>query len=203
MNDNNLKYAQKREKSYILKGKIRRWKDIDWRKAEEYVNRLQIRIVKAKLANKNNLVKRLQYMLVHSFYAKVIAIRKVTSNRGKRTAGVDGKIWITEADENSYGFRINRNCHDAMQKIFTVLARKNSAEWILEGDIKGCFDNISHKWILENIPMDKKILNKFIKAGYVYKKKVFPTNKGAIQGGAISPTLANMTFCKIYHISKE
>lgn len=62
----------------------------------------------------------------------------------------------TFSDENSYGFRMYRGCHDAMQKIFTVLARKNGAEWILEGDIKGCFDNISHEWMIKNIPMNNK-----------------------------------------------
>ena len=51
-----------REKSNVLKG-TENCKKIDWEKAEKYVNRLKIRIVKAKLANKNNLVKRLQYLL--------------------------------------------------------------------------------------------------------------------------------------------
>ena len=68
----------------------------------------------------------------------------------------------TLADENSYGFRMYRGCHDAMQKIFTVLAGKNGAEWILEGDIKGCFDNISHDWLIKNIPMNQNVLKQFI-----------------------------------------
>lgn len=252
MNDNNLKYAKSERNQTYLK-KITKWKEVDWKKAEEYVNRLQIRIVKAKLANKKNLVKRLQYLLVNSFYAKAIAIRKVTQNKGKKTAGIDGEIWKTEeqkiqaiyelkirgykakptrrihikkangklrplsiptmqdramqtlhllalqpiaemqADKGSFGFRMYRGTQDAMERIFRVLCQKNSAEWILEGDIKGCFDNISHKWLEENIEMDKKILKQFIKAGYVYKRKLYPTSQGAIQGGAISPTLANIT----------
>lgn len=98
----------------------------------------------------------------------------------------------TIADEHSYGFRLNRSCQDACEQIFADLSLKDSAQWVLEGDIKGCFDNISHEWMLKNIPMDKDILNQFIKAGYVFKKKLFPTSKGAIQGGAISPTLANL-----------
>ena len=82
MNDNNLKYAKSERKSN--KFEITKWKQIDWKKAEEFVNRLQIRIVKAEKANKKNLVKRLQYLLVNSFYAKAIAVRKVTNNRGKK-----------------------------------------------------------------------------------------------------------------------
>ena len=94
MNDNNLKYAKSERKSN--KFEITKWKQIDWKKAEEFVNRLQIRIVKAEKANKKNLVKRLQYLLVNSFYAKAIAVRKVTNNRGKKTAGIDEEIWKTE-----------------------------------------------------------------------------------------------------------
>ena len=61
----------------------------------------------------------------------------------------------TKADKNSYGFRESRSCADAVASAFNALSKPNSAPWILEGDIKGCFDNISFKWILENIPMDK------------------------------------------------
>lgn len=60
------------------------WKDIIWEKAEKYVKRLQIRIVKAVKKNKWNLVKRLQYLLTNSFYAKAIAVKKVTTNKGKK-----------------------------------------------------------------------------------------------------------------------
>ena len=67
------------------------------------------------------------------------------------------------------------------------------ATWILEGDIKGCFDNINHQWLLQNIPMDKKILQQWFKAGFIENKQRFPTTKGTPQGGIISPTLANMT----------
>lgn len=67
------------------------------------------------------------------------------------------------------------------------------ASWILEGDIKGCFDNISHQWLIENIPMDKKILQQWLKAGFVENKQLFPAEQGTPQGGIISPTLANMT----------
>jgi RNA-directed DNA polymerase len=63
----------------------------------------------------------------------------------------------------------------------------------LEGDIKGCFDHISHQWLLDNIPVDKVMLNKWLKCGFVFNKKLFPTSEGTPQGGIISPTLANMT----------
>ncbi|MBU1718757.1 MAG: group II intron reverse transcriptase/maturase, partial [Bacteroidetes bacterium] len=60
-------------------------------------------------------------------------------------------------------------------------------------DIKGCFDNISHQWLIENIPLDKKILQQWLNAGFIENKRLFPTEKGTPQGGIISPTLANMT----------
>ena len=230
------------------------WKSINWSKAEKFVNRIQVRIVKALREKKWNLVKRLQYLLTHSFYAKALAVKRVTSNKGKNTPGIDGILWKSDADkmrailrittvkykcnplkrvyidkygkkekrplgiptmmdramqalylsalepiseitaENvSFGFRNSRSAHDAMSHIFNILAPKKSATWILEGDIKGCFDNIQHKWLLENIPMDKKILNKFLNAGFVSRKQLFPSVSGTPQGGVISPTLANMT----------
>ena len=75
----------------------RQWKSIDWKKAEAEVNRLQARIAKATQENKWNTVKRLQYLLTHSYYAKVLAVRKVTTNKGKKTPGVDGVLWSTPA----------------------------------------------------------------------------------------------------------
>ena len=99
----------------------------------------------------------------------------------------------TYADPNSYGFRIGRSTHDAIEQCFTDLNKGKSPEWILEGDIKGCFDHISHEWLLENIPMDTQILEKWLKCGYVETRKLFPTDEGAPQGGTISPTLMNMT----------
>ena len=79
--------------------KANKWTEIDWTKASEYVNRLQVRIVKATIAKKWNLVKRLQYLLTHSFYAKAIAVKKVTQNKGKRTPGVDNQIWISDEEK--------------------------------------------------------------------------------------------------------
>jgi RNA-directed DNA polymerase len=69
------------------------WNSIDWMKVEKHVNRLQVRIAKAVKNGIWYLIKRLQYLLTHSFYAKLLAIRKVNQNRGKRTAGIDGETW--------------------------------------------------------------------------------------------------------------
>jgi len=99
----------------------------------------------------------------------------------------------TTADPNSYGFRRARSTADAMQQCFKVLSFKRSPQWILEGDIKGCFDHISHDWMLRHVPMDKTMLSKWLKAGYVENRILFPTEEGTPQGGIVSPTLANMT----------
>lgn len=97
-----------------------------------------------------------------------------------------------QADKNSYGFRPERACADAIEQCFIILAKKPSAQWVLEGDIKGCFDNIGHDRLIADTPMDKRILLKWLKCGYLEKKKLFPTEAGTPQGGVISPTLANV-----------
>ncbi|OCA98107.1 group II intron reverse transcriptase/maturase [Clostridium beijerinckii] len=230
------------------------WETIDWKQVELDVNRLQTRIAKATKNGDNNKAKRLQYLLTHSFSAKAYAVRKVTTNKGKNTSGVDKKLWSTSAskmkavlsltdknykakplkrvyiekkgkkqkrplgiptmydismqtlyalalepiaetkgDSISFGFRRGRSAKDACEQIFCVLARKCSPTWILEGDIKGCFDNINHEWLQNNIPMDKIIMKQFLKSGYIYEEKLFPTETGSPQGGAISSIYANMT----------
>lgn len=98
----------------------------------------------------------------------------------------------TTADGNSYGFRPERSTADAREHCYIALGRRCAPQWILEGDIKSCFDKISHQWILDHIPVDKVVLQKWLKAGYVYERKLFPTEAGTPQGGIISPTLANM-----------
>ncbi|MBV4420621.1 group II intron reverse transcriptase/maturase [Clostridium tyrobutyricum] len=235
------------------------WRSIDWAIAEEYVNRLQLRIVKAVKKENWNLVKRLQYLITNSFYAKVLAVRKVTGNKGGKTSGVDKILWTsdkqkylavkdleikgykpmptrrinikkdngnlrplsiptmkdramqtlflyalqpiaeTTGDKHSFGFRKYRSCADAMEQLFTILSSKRSGKWILEGDIKGCFDNINHTWMVNNINTDKTMIQKFLKAGFVYRKQLFPTNKGTIQGWTISPTFANLTLDGMEH----
>ena len=263
MNDNYSMTAQA-ERLSDSKTLEAQWKSIDWEKAETYVNRLQVRIAKATQEKKWNTVKRLQYLLTHSYYAKAMAVRKVTTNKGENTSGVDKELWSTPAskmrgvltltdknykakplrrvfiekkgkkakrplgipcmydramqalyalaldpvaettaDTKSFGFRKGRSCHDACEYIFTALSRKNCAEWVLEGDIKGCFDHISHEWLIDNIPMDKSVLKQFLKAGFIFENELFPTNDGTPQGGVISPILANMALDGIQKILSD
>ncbi|MBA3789609.1 group II intron reverse transcriptase/maturase [Patescibacteria group bacterium] len=98
----------------------------------------------------------------------------------------------TTADHHSYGFRPERSTMDAIQQCFNALSLKCAAPWVLEADIEGCFDNISHDWMLKHIPMDKLILQKWLKAGYIDSNKFYMTESGSPQGGVISPLLANL-----------
>ena len=91
--------AEKSEKLSDAAELERQWRTIDWKRVEADVNRLQVRIAKATLETKHNTVKRLQYLLTHSFSAKLLAVKHVTTNKGKRTAGVDGILWATPADK--------------------------------------------------------------------------------------------------------
>ncbi|MFN2109742.1 MAG: group II intron reverse transcriptase/maturase [Anaerolineae bacterium] len=99
----------------------------------------------------------------------------------------------TTADKHSYGFRRERSSADARGQCFTLLSRRHSAPWILKGDIRGCFDHISHAWLLAHIPMDRGMLRKWLKAGYVESGRRYPTQEGTPQGGVCSPTLTNVT----------
>jgi RNA-directed DNA polymerase len=228
------------------------WRAIDWQKARREVRRLQMRIAKAVKEGKKGKVKALQRILTHSFYARALAVKRVTSNKGKKTPGIDGVLWKnagakmqaihrlrqhgyraqplrriyirkksgklrplsiptmfdramqalyklalapvaeTTADRNSYGFREGRRCADAVAAAFNALSKPNSATWVWEADISGCFDNISHSWVLEHIPMERRILKQWLKAGYIEDNTMYPTRKGTPQGGIISPTIANM-----------
>ena len=71
------------------------WESIDWNKCDIAFNKLLARIGKAQKAGKHGRVKALQWMLTHSFYAKALAVKRVTSNRGSKTAGVDKAVWAT------------------------------------------------------------------------------------------------------------
>ena len=228
------------------------WQFIRWESVMRRVRSLQSRIVKAVKKKRWNLVKVLQRILCRSYASKLLAIRRITENRGKSTPGIDGQKWNTPkakfeaitslqihgyhplpvrrikipkgngkmrllgiptmkdramqalllqtldpvsetlADYNSYGFRRHRNCADAIARCFSILSKKDAPQYILEGDIKGCFDNISHEYILENTPMNKSILRKWLKAGYFEKQQLYPTERGTPQGSIISPTITNM-----------
>ena len=97
------------------------------------------------------------------------------------------------ANKNSYGFRPKRSTADAIEQCFKMLARKVSSKWVLEADIKSCFDNISHAWLRKFIPMDKEMLGKWLSAGYIDEGVFHQTEEGTPQGGIISPTLLNLT----------
>jgi RNA-directed DNA polymerase len=99
----------------------------------------------------------------------------------------------TTADPNSYGFRKERSVADAIEQCFILLCRSNSPQWILEGDIQSCFDEISHEWLLSHIPMDRAILKKWLEAGIIERESFSLTTTGTPQGGIISPVLMNLT----------
>lgn len=96
------------------------------------------------------------------------------------------------ADRHSYGFRQYRSTHDAVAALYLKMSTRYRPNWVLEADIKGFFDNITHQWILENIPMDKKVLKGWLKAGYIDQHRSYETEAGVPQGGVISPIIANM-----------
>jgi len=176
------------------------WDTLNWSLMEAHVRRLQMRIAKATREGKHSKLKSLQWILTHSFYAKLLAIKRVVGNKGSKTPGIDGVIWNSDkkkmsavklfkrrgykpqalrriyipkrdgkqrplgipcmidrgyqalhllslepvsetlADINAYGFRPKRSTADAIAQCFNVLCRKQSAQWVLEGDIKACFD---------------------------------------------------------------
>ncbi|HEY9692865.1 MAG TPA: reverse transcriptase domain-containing protein [Oculatellaceae cyanobacterium] len=101
--------------------------------------------------------------------------------------------WEAVFEEHSYGFRPGRSCQDAIQQSFNRL-QKGRDTWVLEADIKGFFDNIAHESILNmmgNFPK-KELTKGWLKAGFVFKGKLNPTEQGTPQGGVISPLLANI-----------
>ena len=238
------------------------WEDIDFKLAEKNVKKLQRRIADAHHNGKPKVVSVLQHKLTHSFYAKALAIKIVTTRKGKYTPGVDGIVWATSrdkfnaifelnrreykpeplrriyisksggkkrplsiptmrdramqmlykfaldpiaedaADKNSYGFRIGRGAKDAVLKCIKELSDPYNA-FVLKADIKSCFDNISHEWLLQNIPMDKFILRRILKCGYISNNIYHPTTKGIPQGGCLSTTVCNLTLDGLEELIKK
>lgn len=112
-------------------------------------------------------------------------------------ANVLSEIYECKFLNCSYGFRPNRNCHQAIREINQHIMI-NRVNYIVDADIKGFFDNVDHKWLmkfLENDIGDKKFLryiNRFLISGYMEDMKYYETDKGTPQGGLISPILANV-----------
>ena len=98
----------------------------------------------------------------------------------------------TTADPNSYGFRPKRRCADAIDQCFKVLCQDTSATWILEGDIQGFFDNITFSWVESHVPMNKRVLSRWLRSGFIDRGTLYPTTAGVPQGGIISPMVSNM-----------
>src|SRR5215471_15616741 len=109
----------------------------------------------------------------------------------------------TQADHHSYGFRKERSCADAITQCYRVLFREDMPTWILEGDIKSCFDTINHNWLFTHIPMEESMLEKWLKAGYMEKSVWHASDDGTPQGGIISPVLANMTLDGLEKLLRE
>jgi len=234
-------------------GRVTEWESIDWTTIRATVRRLQMRIAKAIRETRHGQARALQWLLTHSYSAKLLAVKRVTENKGHNTPGVDGKVWRTDrqkldaiqqlkrrgyrpqplrrtylikkngklrplsipvildraqqalhtlalqpvaetcADKNSYGFREGRSCADAIGQCFIALAKSYAPVWVLEGDIKSCFDEISHSWLLDHIPMDQRVFHQWLKAGFLENQRLFPTTAGTPQGGIASPLLANLT----------
>jgi RNA-directed DNA polymerase len=93
----------------------------------------------------------------------------------------------TTADRNSSGFRSGRSCADALRQCHHLLAQRHNARWVLEGDIKSCFDRISHDWLLTPIPMNRAVLQKWLTAGFLEQGLLQATTEGTPQGGSCSP----------------
>lgn len=101
--------------------------------------------------------------------------------------------WEARFEANSYGFRPGRSCQDAISQVWIRL-QDGRDEWILDADIKGAFDNISHEFILKAIGLlpGRELIKQWLKAGYIEAEMFYPTESGTPQGGIISPLLANL-----------
>jgi len=110
-------------------------------------------------------------------------------------------IYEVEFHDSSYGFRPGRSAHHAILRCQNLMQKKFA--WVIEGDVKACFDEISHKSILQGLRekiMDNRFLDlvrRSLKAGVMVDEVVQPTDRGAPQGGVLSPLLANVVLNKL------
>lgn len=232
------------------------YKNLNWSKISQEVWSMQNKIAVAYLKGDSVEIIRLQRILVRSFEARALAVRRVTTNQGKNTTGIDNVIWNTDilkieaiiilkdlqnyksspvrriyipkeetqeirplgiltifdravqalfyiallpisetrSDIRSYGFRPYKSVHDAVKYLWYLLAHPTGYyRWILESDVEKCFDKISHEWLLKHVPLNKTILNEFLKCGVWENGQITETVEGTPQGGIISPILINYT----------
>jgi len=227
---------------------------INWVLAQEKLKLAQHNILQAFKANDLKLVLSLQHKLVRSFGARALAVKKVTSNKGKLIPGIDNVV-ITKNKEkinlinlckdlsqykckpiklvyvlekngkkrplniltvfdkvvqtlylfalepiaheinciNNYGYIKNKSIKDAATYLWLNLASiNNSRRLIYKADIENFFNSVSHNWLLNNIPMNARILKEFLTAKVLYLDKTVEITTGFPQGSPISPILANM-----------
>jgi RNA-directed DNA polymerase len=102
--------------------------------------------------------------------------------------------WEARFEPISYGFRPKRACHDAITRIFLSCRGGTNKKWIFEGDFKGCFDNLSHGYIIDQVKEFPytDLIDKWLKAGYVDNGVFYETESGSGQGNIVSPLLANI-----------
>lgn len=101
--------------------------------------------------------------------------------------------WEAKFEPNSYGFRPGRSCHDAIEAIFNATAHLE--KYVLDADIAKCFDRINHDALLDKLntgPKLRRQIKAWLKAGVLDHGELFPTERGTMQGGTISPLLANV-----------
>jgi group II intron reverse transcriptase/maturase len=257
----------------IIIRKVLSWQSVKWRLVESRVDRLQLRIYRASKEGRKGVVMHLQQILVRSLDAKLLAVKRVTTDSsGRKTAGVDRKLYLTplqkaalvsclsvdgkaapirrvwipkpgkselrplgipivrdrakqklvlmalepaweaKFEPNSFGFRPGRSAQDAMESIFRYLRSKPSSSqqdkglnevYVLDADLKGCFDNISHSYLLRKLgasPSITRQVRAWLRAGIFEGLNLTPdlydnvseNMIGTPQGGVISPFLANV-----------
>ena len=102
--------------------------------------------------------------------------------------------WEARSEPCSYGFRPGRSCHDAISRIFSLAQPQSKKKWVVDADIKGAFDHISHETLmtaLDGFPA-KKLVYQWLKAGILEQGIFAKTDMGTPQGGVISPLLLNI-----------
>lgn len=107
--------------------------------------------------------------------------------------------WEARFEATNYGFRPGRSVHDARERIFAIANGRTRKTWVVDADIKGCFDHISHDYllsILRYFPARREI-RAWLKAGYMEEGMRYPTESGTPQGGIISPLLANIALHRL------